>query len=317
MSAATNPPRPREPGRPEIDAVRRFNRLYTRRIGVLNSHFLDSPFSLTEVRVLYELSRRAPMMAAELADELGLDRGYLSRLLARLDERGIVEKQRSAEDGRARLLQMTAKGRRIFATLESRQDEAVGTLLEPMAPDSRAHLLASMAKISSLLGEPVDSPGTFLLRPPGPGDLGWIVHRQAVLYDQEYGWNQEFEALLARIVADFVDHIDPDRERAWVAERDHQVVGSIFCVMKSATVAKLRLLYVEPECRGLGIGGRLVEECIRFARSARYKRLTLWTNDVLRAARRIYERAGFALVAEEPHHSYGKDLVAQTWELTL
>jgi GNAT superfamily N-acetyltransferase len=257
------------------------------------------------------------MTAAELADELGLDRGYLSRLLARLDERGIVEKQRSAEDGRARLLHMTAKGRRIFATLESRQDEAVGTLLEPMAPDSRAHLLASMAKISSLLGEPVDSPGAFLLRPPGPGDLGWIVHRQAVLYDQEYGWNQEFEALLARIVADFVDHIDPDRERAWVAERYHQVVGSIFCVMKSATVAKLRLLYVEPECRGLGIGGRLVEECIRFARSARYKRLTLWTNDVLRAARRIYERAGFALVSEEPHLSYGKDLVAQTWELTL
>ncbi len=302
---------------PEIDAVRRFNRFYTRRIGLLNRGFLDSRLSLTDVRVLYELSRRPSVTAADIARELGLDTGYLSRLLNRLSEDGIVSRQRSAEDGRQSLLALTAHGRTLFDRLEKRQVAAVAALLDPLAPSARRGLIASMRTIESLMGERAEVREPNLLRPPRPGDLGVVVHRQGRLYNEEYGWDMTFEALLARIVADFVDHFDPKREACWIAERAREIVGSIFCVRETDDVARLRMLYVEPWCRGLGIGGRLVEECMSFARRSGYKQMTLWTNDVLTAARRIYERAGFRLVSQERHHSYGHDLVAQTWQTDL
>ena len=300
-----------------IEAVRRFNRFYTRQIGVLREGLLRSPFSLSEVRVLYEIAHRDEPTAAELCKDLGLDAGYLSRILRNFGKKGLVEKRPSKSDGRQSLLRLTKKGQKEFAELNARQDAEVGAMLNKLSPDQQSRLLESMQTIQALLGGQPEPKVPYILRPHHPGDMGWVVHRHGVLYSQEYGWDEHFEALVAQIVADFISNHDPKRERCWIAEREGEIVGSVFLVKKSKTVAQLRLLLVEPKARGLGIGKRLVEECIRFARQAGYRKITLWTNDVLNAARHIYEQTGFRLVKEEAHHSFGHDLVGQNWELTL
>ncbi|MDA8048541.1 MAG: helix-turn-helix domain-containing GNAT family N-acetyltransferase [Rhodospirillales bacterium] len=298
-------------------AVRRFNRFYTQKIGVLEEGLLQSRFSLTEVRVLYELAHRDRPTASALARELGLDQGYLSRILSRFERCGLVSRAASDTDGRQTHLSLTASGLATFAPLERATDESVATMLSGLSEPDQVHLLAAMARIEALLGAPAEPAAPFLLRSPRPGDYGWVVHRQGALYASEYGWDETFEALVAEIVAKFVRNFDPHGEGCWLAERSGRVVGSVFLVRDSKTVGKLRLLYVEPEARGLGIGQRLVAECIAGARRAGYARLTLWTNDVLVSARRIYEAAGFRLVREEKHHSFGKDLIGQFWELPL
>ena len=301
----------------QVAAVRGFNRFYTRQIGLLDRGFLESPFSLTEVRVLYELSARRRLTATDLGRELGLDAGYLSRLLQGFRARKLIKTAPSPTDGRQSILQLSAHGRRVFSGLQRRQVDSVRRMLRGLADHERRNLVAAMRTIEAALGEPAADETAFILRPPRAGELGWVIYRQGFLYNQEYGWDETFEALVAGIVADFVRTFDPRRERCWIAERDGEVVGSIFCVKKTASVARLRMLYVEPAARGLGIGKRLVEQCVRFARRAGYRRMTLWTNDVLHAARAIYVQAGFRLVHEESHHSYGHDLVAQTWEMDL
>lgn len=301
----------------QIEAVRRFNRFYTKQIGVLHEGLLRSPYSLTESRVLYELAHRANPTAAELCKELGLDPGYLSRILRGFEQRGLVEKVPSAADGRQSLLCLTGQGREAFAPLNARSHDDVAGTLGSLSRGEQARLVEAMGRIEALLGSAREDAEPYLLRPHRPGDMGWVVHRHAVLYAEEYGWDERFEALVAEIAAQFINDFDARRERCWIAERHGQIVGSVLLVKQSATIAKLRLLLVEPEARGLGIGRRLVEECIRFARQTGYRTLTLWTNDVLVAARQIYQRAGFRLVAEEPHHSFGHDLVGQNWDLVL
>ena len=300
-----------------VSRVRRFNRFYTRQIGALNRGFLDSEFSLTEVRVLYEVRHREQPTASALVQELTLDAAYLSRILREFVRRGLVSRTRSRTDRRQAILRLTAKGRRTFDAIEDRQQSAVATMIEPLAADARREIVTSMERIERLLDTTVTSESGYTLRDPRPGDMGWIVHRHGALYHQEYGWDERFEGLVAEIVAHFVAHRDASRERCWVAEVNGEIVGSIFCVKKSKAVAKLRLLYVEPTARQLGIGSRLIDECIRFARQAGYRKMILWTQNNLVAARRLYERAGFRVVAEEPHHSFGADLVAQTWEMKL
>lgn len=304
-----------------IAAVRRFNRFYTRRIGVLGAGHLDSPFSLTEVRVLYELAHREEPTAAEIGRELGLDPGYLSRILHGFRKRKLIATRAAPGDRRRSLLALSDEGKAVFAQLDQRSSAEIEVMLRALSGDRQRRLLSAMASIEQLLG---DSPGSvppsrepYLLRSPGPGDLGWVVHRHGVLYAEEYGWDERFEALVAGIVADFVRNFDPRRERCWLAEREGEVVGSVFVVRQSDEIAKLRLLLVEPSARGLGIGSRLVNECARFARRAGYRTLMLWTNDVLHSARRIYEAAGFRLVKSEPHDSFGHGLMGQTWELGL
>lgn len=301
----------------EIEAARRFNRFFTRRIGVLREGLLHSPYTLTEARVLFEVGRNGSVSASELSRGLGLDPGYLSRILAGLERRGLIEKARSEADGRRRLVSLTGDGTDAFSLLDERSREEVGEALGGLSSGDRSRLLAAMRTVESVLDEDFKFSGPFVLRHHEPGDMGWVVHRHGVLYAREYGWDESFEALVARIVADFIGGYDPAKERCWVAEMNGEVVGCVFLVKESEAVAKLRLLLVEPEARGLGLGDRLVEECIRFARRSGYEKLTLWTNSVLDAARRIYERHGFRLVEEEEHHSFGKDLTGQNWELTL
>jgi DNA-binding MarR family transcriptional regulator/N-acetylglutamate synthase-like GNAT family acetyltransferase len=300
-----------------VEAVRSFNRFYTRQIGVLREGLLRSPYSLAEVRVLYEIAHRDEPTATELCKDLGLDAGYMSRMLRDFGKKGLVEKRPSKSDGRLCLLRLTKKGQKEFAGLNARQDEEVGALLNNLSPDQQSRLIEAMQTIQGLLGSRPEPKVPYIIRFHHPGDMGWIVHRHGVLYAQEYGWDEHFEALVAQIVADFINNYDPKRERCWIAEREDEIVGSVFLVKKSKTVGQLRLLLVEPKARGLGIGKRLVDECVRFARRAGYRKITLWTNDVLDAARHIYEQAGFRLVQEEAHHSYGHDLVGQNWELTL
>jgi DNA-binding MarR family transcriptional regulator/GNAT superfamily N-acetyltransferase len=303
-----------------VDAVRRFNRFYTKQIGVLHEGLLRSPFSLAEVRVLYELAHHENPLASAIARELGLDRGYLSRILRNFVKRGLVEKKRSPSDGRRNPLALTTLGRRTFAPLEHRADEEVGVMLGELPAQEQARLVGAMETVEGLLGAPKEKGSdrcAYSLRSHHPGDMGWVVHRHGVLYAQEYGYNEEFEALVATIVGEFIQNFDAKRERCWIAERAGEIVGSVFLVKKSKSVAKLRLLYVEPSARGLGIGRRLVDECIHFAREAGYKRITLWTQSHLDAARGIYKKAGFRLVDEKPHHSFSLDLVAETWDLDL
>lgn len=302
---------------PHVAAVRRFNRFYTRRIGVLHQGLLRSNFSLTEVRVLYELAHREDPTAARLGRELGLDAGYLSRILAGFTRRRLITRAASAADGRQSLLRLTAKGRATFATLDVRSDEEVAAMLDSLSGENRGRLVEAMLTLERLLVGRPDPPVPYVIRPPRPGDMGWVVHRHGLLYAEEYGWDERFEALVASVVAEFVEHFDPKRDRCWIVERDGQNVGSVFLVKQSKQVAKLRLLLVEPEARGLGLGSHLVDECVSLARRVGYKKLTLWTNDVLHAARHIYERAGFRMVREERHHSFGRDLVGQTWDLDL
>ena len=300
-----------------VSAIRRFNRFYTKHIGVLRERHLDSPFSLTEVRVLYELAHRDGLTASTLGRELALDSGYLSRILRSFEQRGLIEKTRSESDARKTHLRLTDNGRTAFAPLDSRANEEIAALVERVHPDDRRRLSEAMRTIERVLVPGAEASRSYLIRTHQPGDIGWVVYRHGVLYAREYGWDERFEALVAQIVAEFVQNFDARRERCWIAEQNGERVGSAFLVRKTDTIAKLRLLLVEPKARGLGIGHRLVEECIRFARQAGYERITLWTNSVLHAARRIYQEAGFTLVSEEPHAMFGKDLVGQTWELEL
>jgi DNA-binding MarR family transcriptional regulator/GNAT superfamily N-acetyltransferase len=301
----------------QITAVRRFNRFYTRHVGALNEGLLNSPFSLAEVRVLYELANREKPTASELAGELALDASYLSRILRKFRERGLVASETAASDARRSLLSLTKQGRKVFAPLDRRSHDEVVAVLAGFSEADRQRLLEAMQTIETLLGGRGKEREPYVLRMHQPGDMGWVIHRHGVLYAREYGWDETFEALVADIAARFIREFEPKRERCWIAERDGRIVGSVFLVGEAEAVAKLRLLYVEPEARGLGIGRRLVAECIRFARQAGYRRITLWTNDVLVAARRIYEAAGFRLVAEERHRSFGRDLVGQNWQLDL
>jgi DNA-binding MarR family transcriptional regulator/GNAT superfamily N-acetyltransferase len=301
-----------------VEAVRRFNRFYTRRIGVLHKGLLGSPLSLTEGRVLYELAQREPATATALAPELGLDSGYLSRILNGFGKRGLLEKRASERDGRQIILGLTAQGREMFAAIDARSHDEVAAMLRELNGADQGRLVAAFETVERLLGGG-RKPGepSYILRPHQPGDMGWIIHRHGVLYAEEYGLDETFEALVARVAAAFIENFDARRERCWIAERDGGIVGSVLLVKDRDEIAKLRLLYVEPAGRGLGIGRRLVGECIGFARRVGYRKIMLWTNDVLVSARRIYQAADFQLVREEPHHSFGRDLVGQYWELPL
>jgi DNA-binding MarR family transcriptional regulator/GNAT superfamily N-acetyltransferase len=299
-----------------IAAVRGFNRFYTRELGLLDRSLLGSDFTLTEARVLYELAHRKTSTASEIGKDLGLDLGYLSRLLKKFERRRLLARTQSSIDGRQHQLKLTPKGREAFEPLDRAAKAQIADMVDPMTQEQRRELVEAMWKAQRLL-RPIAPAPSYRLRGLQTGDVGWIIHRQALLYAQEYGWDETYEHLITDILASFVKDFDPEAERAWVAEAEHKVVGSVFLVRASATLARLRLLYIEPEVRGLGIGRRLVRECIDFARARGYRKLSLWTNDVLSSARRIYEAAGFALVKEEHHHSFGKDLVGQTWELLL
>ena len=301
-----------------IAAVRRFSRFYTRRIGLLQDGLLDLPFSLAEARVIYELAQHDAATAAELAAALGLDAGYLSRILRGIDRRGLLRREPCTHDRRQTMLSLTAQGREAFAALDAGSQAQIASLLAPLSPPAQNRLIAALRETEALLdaARPAQTE-PFVLRPPQPGDMGWVVQRQGLLYAREYGWDARFEALVAEIVAKFVQDFDPARERCWIAERDGEPAGAVFVVRRTDEVAQLRLLHVEAASRGLGIGRRLVDECIRFARDAGYRRITLWTNDVLVSARRIYQAAGFTLAAEERHHSFGHDLVGQNWERPL
>ncbi|EHK58327.1 bifunctional helix-turn-helix transcriptional regulator/GNAT family N-acetyltransferase [Allomesorhizobium alhagi] len=305
------------PSNEQIADVRAFTRFYTRQIGLLEERLHKSAFSLTEARVLYELAHRNGLTATDLGRDLGLDAGYLSRLLKKFESRGFVTRAPSATDARQSVLSITEAGRKAFELLDQASREEVAGLLGRLSAEHREAVVAAMQKLRRLLGQSREPATPYILRPLQVGDIGWIVHRQGVLYAREYGWDESYEALAAEILAGFVKSFDPEYENAWIAEREGEVVGSVFLMRKSAEVAKLRLLYVEPSARGLGIGRRLVDECIAFARAKGYKTLTLWTNDVLVSARRIYQAAGFQLTGEERHHSFGKDLVGQTWDLAL
>jgi DNA-binding MarR family transcriptional regulator/GNAT superfamily N-acetyltransferase len=298
------------------DAVRDFNRFYTRQLGLLDQGFLGSDFTLTEVRVLYELAHRDRPTATEIARELSLDPGYLSRLLKKLQREGHLDRDRDAEDARQRPLRLTKSGRKTFERLDRASGEQISAMMAPLTPEQVGELVGSMRTVRRLL-QPDTSESAYSLRPLRIGDIGWIIHRQGRLYAEEYGWDVTYEGLVAEILGSFVKQFDAATENAWVAERDGAIVGSVFLVRESASIAKLRLLYVEPSARGLGIGRQLVDACITFAREKGYRTLQLWTNDILVSARRIYQAAGFRLVKEERHHSFGKDLVGQTWELAL
>ena len=300
-----------------VAAIRAFNRFYTGKIGVLDEHYLRSDFSLAEGRVLYELAHRETASAAELARELALDPGYLSRLLAAFEKRGLISRKPSLADGRQTVIALTKKGRAAFAPLDQESAEAVAAMLAPLSDSEQQRLVAAAGTIATLLGDPPPSASSYILRAHQPGDIGWVTHRQGKLYAEEYGWDETYEALVADILSAFVKNFDRSRERAWIVEMDGAIVGSVFLVKQSDEVAKLRLLYVEPSARGHGIGTRLVEECVAFARGKGYRTLTLWTNDILASARRIYESHGFRLISQGRHKSFGKDLVGQTWELTL
>jgi DNA-binding MarR family transcriptional regulator/GNAT superfamily N-acetyltransferase len=303
----------------DIAIFRRFNRMYTRFIGTLNEGLLNSPYNLAEVRVLYELATRTAPKATEIAEELGMDAGYLSRLLGKLESDELLKRKASRQDARSADLTLTARGRLEFKKLNALSDEQAKTVLNDLSPSAGMRLIDSMRTIEGILTGADRKGHPFVLRPHSVGDMGWIVYREGLGYAEQYGWDETFEALVARIVDQFVTNFDPARERCWIAEIDGQNVGHIFLVKHpdQPDTAKLRLLFVEPSARGMGLGDALVKECLRFARSAGYKKVVLWTQSILVAAHRIYERAGFRLVDETPHHSFGKDLVGQTWELEL
>ncbi len=302
-----------------IEAVRRFNRFYTKQIGVLREGLLKSPFSLTEARVVYELAHHEQTTATHLSRELDLDPGYLSRILRKFRKQDLIEQRPSEADGRQNLVSLSDQGQEAFAELNAASRGEIEAMLSEFSEEEQQRLIRSMHTIEELLGAGPEHRVPYILRPPHSGDMGWVVHRHGVLYNREYGWDETFEALVADIVARFIRNFDPKRERCWIAEKDGENVGSVFLANhpEREGVARLRLLLVEPRARGIGIGKRLVSECTRFARQAGYRKITLWTNSVLHAARRIYERGGYTLVHEEPHHSFGDHLVGQTWELEL
>jgi DNA-binding MarR family transcriptional regulator/GNAT superfamily N-acetyltransferase len=302
-----------------IDQFRSFNRFYTRFLGLLDEELVKSGFSLTEARVLFELAARSEHGATEIAADLGLDPGYLSRILRKFDDDGFLARSPSPEDARHSILRLTRKGRSVFADLNRRSSGQAREILNKLTPANRSVLTRSLNDIEAVLDGKHPDSAAFVLRSHRPGDMGWVVQRQSVLYADEYGWNNEYEALAARIVADFLSNFDPARERCWIAERSGEPLGCVFLVRhpEREDVAKLRLLHVERAARGMGLGKALVTECVRFARSAGYKKLLLWTQSNLHAAHKLYREAGFRMILEEPHHSFGKDLIAQTWELAL
>ena len=301
---------------PQVAAVRRFNRFYTSKIGVLDRGYAESPYSVAEARVLYEIANRdIPPAASDLTRDLGIDPGYMSRILRGFERRGLVSRVKVEVDARRSHLSLTAKGKKQFAAIDQNTARQIGSLVEQLPGQRRKQAIGAMRAIEEAFA-PVENK-SFSIRTHRPGDMGWVTHRHGVLYAQEYRWDERFEALVARICADFIDNYDETGERCWIAERDGEILGSIFCVRKSKRVAKLRLLLVEPSARGLGVGTRLVDECIAFARKAGYKQMTLWTQNNLHAARRIYERAGFTLAGEEKHTSFGAKLVAQVWNKRL
>ncbi|HZS47432.1 MAG TPA: helix-turn-helix domain-containing GNAT family N-acetyltransferase [Blastocatellia bacterium] len=299
-----------------IQSIRRFNRFYTKQIGILESSYLQSSFSLTQVRVLYELAHCDSTTATELAKGIGLDAGYLSRILADFEKRGFINKNQSEKDGRQTILSLTDQGQKAFAPLDIGANEQIGVMVGKLSSGEQNRLLEAMSSIQQILGEETKDK-SYVLRPHRPGDLGWVIHRHGVLYAQEYGYEERFEALVAEIAAKFIQKYDPKRERCWIAERSGENVGSVFLVKSTEDTAKLRLLIVEPSARGLGIGKRLVDECIRFARQAGYKKITLWTHKQLHAAISIYKKAGFHLVNEEPDPDHGIGTISQVWELVL
>ena len=301
----------------QTEAVRRFNRFYTQRIGVLNEGLLDSPFSLTEVRVMYELAHHRGINASDLAASLGLDKGYLSRILKRFRAKNWLARSAAREDARRHALALTAAGRRAFAPLEQRSRRQVRSMFAGLDEAKRQRVLAAMNVVREHLAPNLEPQSALTLRAHRPGDIGWVVQRHGELYAREYGWNEEFEALVADIAARFIRDLDPSRERCWIAERDGVRLGCIFLVAQNKTTAKLRLLLVEPDARGLGLGARLIEECLRFAREAGYRRIVLWTQSNLDAARHLYQRFGFLKTGEEAHRSFGHDLVAETWARKL
>lgn len=324
----------RHPIRADVDAMRTFNRFYTRFVGALDEGHLDSTFSLAEVRVLYELAQIdanrhigddgiAGVTARAISEALGLDAGYLSRMLKAFRDRGLTETQPSREDRRQMLLTLSEEGRKTFLPLYKAANDEVAAVLDSLLPENQRRLLAAMETVQEVLGEEgVEKREPYILRPHRIGDMGWVVSREAQLYAREYGWDQSFEALVAEIVAQFLRDFDASCETCCIAEKDGEPVGAIFLINAGTNdageaVAKIRLLHVEASARGLGIGGRLVDEAIAFARDHGYARVTLWTNDVLSSARKIYKAAGFQLAEEESHHSFGKDLVGQNWELKL
>jgi DNA-binding MarR family transcriptional regulator/GNAT superfamily N-acetyltransferase len=301
-----------------VEAVRQFNRFYTQKIGVLHEKLLRSPFSLAEARVIYELAHQESSTATALGTALGLDAGYLSRMLRDFKRRGLIRKQPSKTDGRQSILSLTEKGGETFATLNARSQYEIEAMLNRLPAAEQIRLVEEMNSIQRMFGAQPEHKVPYILRPQQPGDMGWVIHRHGILYAQEYGWDEQFEVLVAQIVTKFMQCCDAKKERCWIAEMEGENVGCVFLVKKSKTVAQLRLLLVEPKARGLGIGSRLVDECIRFARQVgTYRKMILWTNDVLHAARHIYEKAGFTLTEEEHHHSFSHDLVGQTWELKL
>jgi DNA-binding MarR family transcriptional regulator/GNAT superfamily N-acetyltransferase len=298
-----------------VDAVRRFNRFYTRRIGALQPGYLGSPFPLPQARVLYELGQRGETTASELGAELDLDLGYLSRLLQGLRRQGLVQGEAAKEDARRVRLALTAKGRKAYQQLDARSREEVAGMLGKLATTDQERLVGALHAVESVLERKKDSEIT--LRPHRPGDMGWVVHAHGRIYAEEYGWDERFEALVAGITKDFVENLERSRERCWIAEIDGEPVGSVFVVKESKTLAKLRLLIVEPKARGRGLGRRLVEECIAFAREKGYRRLVLWTQSNLAAARAIYRKTGFKRVKQEKHASFGVKLTGEYWELAL
>jgi DNA-binding MarR family transcriptional regulator/N-acetylglutamate synthase-like GNAT family acetyltransferase len=300
-----------------IADFRAFNRFYTKQIGVLNEGLLKSPWSLTEARVLLELAQRTTTSASDLAGDLGLDAGYLSRILRKFKKLGFVNQVNSEADRRRSLLTITDQGAAAFAVLDRDSHDQIGEMIGRLNPVETDRLIGAMKTIGSILDPERSDRAPFVLRPHQPGDMGWVTHRQGYLYWQEYGWDNTFEALVGSITAKFIDDFDPAWENCWIAEQDGEIIGSVFVVKQSKKIAKLRLLYVEPKARGLGLGRSLVEECIRFARGKGYETLTLWTNDCLDAALQIYVTRGFKLTAEEKHHSFGADLVGQNWDLAL
>src|SRR5438445_3435768 len=303
----------------DVSIFRRFNRMYTRFIGTLNEGLLNSPYSLAEARVLYELATRDVPVAREIAEELGMDAGYLSRLLGKFERDGLLKRKASEQDGRYADITLTRRGRSAFKKLNAGSEKQAQTVLEDLPPSARMQLIDCMRTMEGILTRADRRRLPYILRPHRVGDMGWIVHREGVGYAEQYGWDETFEALVARIVDQFVTNFDPSRERCWIAEIDGQNVGHILLVKhpEEPDTAKLRLLFVESSARGMGLGDALVKECIRFARTAGYKKVVMWTQSMLVGAQRIYERAGFRLVSEAPHRSFGKDLVGQTWELML
>lgn len=305
------------PSDSQIAAFRAFTRFYTRKLGVLDQHLLKSPFSLSEARVLYELAHQDEPIAKDIGTALGLDPGYLSRIVQRFEDDGLISRKPLEQDRRHVRLSLTAKGQQAFAKIDRASHDEVAAMLAALSADDRGGLTGAMATIERLLGPGKRNEPPFVLRSHRIGDIGWVISSQARAYAEDYGWDISYEALVAEICAQFIRNFDPSREHCWIAEIDGEPVGSIFLVKASDEIAKLRLLSVEKRARGLGVGRALTEECVRFAREKGYRKITLWTQSILLAARGIYARAGFRRIAEEPHHSFGADLVGETWELVL